>query len=366
MRPTYLLLSVAVPLASALVIPDETVLAESVAKTHPAGHEQDTAVSSPEGMGMVSWWAMMKILTRGEQMSAVNVEKSLLGIPPAERGGWRRDMDWPDDDYPGHGDWPGHGGWGGHGDWPDDDWHGHHDWPGHDDWPEHGGWGRHGDSPDDEHPRPGLGDWPGREDDHPRHGDWPGHDDDDGEEKPWPYHPRSPHWGHGSWPGYRDDHDYDRPCHRYPPPMHDEPRHRPIDACPGSLCRPERTIWELVKESEHTSRLAELIAGDHDLVDILNSTESNYTIFALTNHALERLPRGRDGLSRQATSSLLRYHIVDGKVSIDQVLGYQTLSTKLRESALGSKMQQRIVVREHRDRVVLNRRSLVVGVDMVS
>ncbi|KAJ5581728.1 hypothetical protein N7535_000348 [Penicillium sp. DV-2018c] len=427
MRSTYLLLSVVVPLASALVVPDETVLAGIVAEPRPAGREHDSAVTSSEGM-MESWWTMMKNLARHGHTSAAHVEMGLLDITQAERGGWGGDGGRPDYGKPGHGGWGRHGGWGGHGreDRPDEGWHGHDDWPdyderpghgdwpgygegpghddwpdyderpgygegpgygggpGHDDWPDDGDWGRHGDWPgygegpghddwpdDDERPGhddwPDHGDWdrhgdcPGDKQPRPGHGKWPDHDDD--EEEPWPSHPDHPHWRHGPRSGHRDDH-HNRPCHPYPPRKPDQPRHGPIDACPGSLCKPEKTIWELIKESEHTSRLAELISNNSDLIKILNSTESNYTLFALTNQALDSLPRGPTGLSDKDISTLLRYHIVDGRVPIKQVSGYQTLSTKLKESALGSKMQQRIVVREHENGVILNRRSLVVGVDM--
>ncbi|KAJ5774783.1 hypothetical protein N7457_009679 [Penicillium paradoxum] len=298
MRATYLFLSVAAPLALALVIPDETILAEIVSETRSILKDQDDALSK------------------------ANVETSLIEISPEERGGWRRDQDWPDgDEYPGH------------------------EWPGYDEAP---------------HRR-----WPGYEDDRPRHG-WPGHRDD--EDRPYPPHSRHPRPGDGEWP-HRDDRD-DRPCHRHPPSIPDKPPHRPhpihrpIDACPGPLCRTDKTTWQLIRESAHTAQLAKLIADDSELVEILNSTETNHTFFAPPNHALERLLRGREGPTRKSMSNLLRYHIVDGRLPIDQISGYQTLPTKLEESGLGSKLPQRIVVREHHDGVVLNRKSLVVVADL--
>ncbi|KAJ5515057.1 hypothetical protein N7463_004609 [Penicillium fimorum] len=276
MRSTYLLLAVAIPLASAFVIPDESILAEIVSETRPAA---------------------------SDHVSKIDFEMSLLGISPDKHGGPGRGGDWhDDDDYSRHGDWSEHGGWERHGEWPDDE------YPEYGDWPEdpHGRW-RPGD---DE--RPGYGRRPG-------HGGWP----DEGEE-----------------------------------------RYRRIDACPGPLCRADRTTWELIKESEHTSRLAELIAGNKDLIEILNSTTANHTFFALTNHALEDLPQGKRGPSAKFITSLLQYHILPGRFSIHHIAGHQTLPTKLKESTLESKLPQRIVVREHRDGVVLNERSRVVGADM--
>ena len=123
---------------------------------------------------------------------------------------------------------------------------------------EHRGWRRDRDWRDD--------------DEDPEHGDWPGYDNDPHGRRPGGDRPE-----HGGWPGHRGDgedrHDRDgRPWDRY---RHCP--HRPIDACPGPLCHAEKTTWELIKESEHTSRLAELIAHDKDLVEILNSTTANHT-----------------------------------------------------------------------------------------
>ncbi|KAJ5036165.1 hypothetical protein NUH16_004033 [Penicillium rubens] len=369
MRSTYLFLSVAAPLASAFVIPDESVLAEIVFETRPAADDQ---------------------------LSKADGETRLKGISPDGHRGWGRDGDWRDDDeYPRHGDWPGHGGWGRHGDWPDDD-----KYPEHGDWPGHGGWGRHGDWPDDDK-YPEHGDWPGHggwgrhgdwpdDDEDPEHGEWPGYDEDPHERWPgddcprrggWPDDDEGPEHGrrpeHGGWPGHRDDSE-DR---WYPPhPRHGKcrydrdgrscnrhrryPIHRPIDACPGPLCHADKTTWELIKTNEHTSRLAELIADDNDLIDILNSTTENHTFFALTNQALEEFPRGRNAPSPKFMSSLLRYHILPDRLSIQHIASHGTLATKLTERALESNLPQRIVVREHHDGVMLNRRSRVVGADM--
>lgn len=65
-------------------------------------------------------------------------------------------------------------------------------------------------------------------------------------------------------------------------------------------------------------------------------------------------------------SSLLRYHILPGRLSIEHIASHGTLPTKLTEQALESKLPQRIVVREGHNGVMLNRRSRVIGADMVS
>lgn len=53
MRSTYLFLSVATPLALALVIPDESMLAEIVSETRSAVNDQESVVSfHPEAIDM--------------------------------------------------------------------------------------------------------------------------------------------------------------------------------------------------------------------------------------------------------------------------------------------------------------------------
>ena len=40
------------------------------------------------------------------------------------------------------------------------------------------------------------------------------------------------------------------------------------------------TVYELIAKSKYTTKLAALINDYPDIVDILNGTEANYTIFA--------------------------------------------------------------------------------------
>ncbi|CAG8002191.1 unnamed protein product [Penicillium salamii] len=226
-----------------------------------------------------------------------------------------------------------------HGSWPEEGRH-RYDWLG-DERPE---WGR---GPREGHPgRHGEhGEWPDKG--HHRHGwpdgpeDWPGHEDE-GNHPPYFHHPH-PHPYPGEWPN-RDD----RPCHCG--------RHRIQDPCPGPGCPTDHTIWEIIQQNEQTSRLAELISSDKELIELLSQKE-NHTIFAPTNHALNRLD-----LPTDIISNFLRYHIVPGRFQLHELALHQTLPTKLTEESLG-KLPQRLVI-DLVDEAILNRRSIVLRADI--
>jgi len=72
-----------------------------------------------------------------------------------------------------------------------------------------------------------------------------------------------------------DEH-HDHPHH---PPHHGKPHHPPHHE------KPNRTVYELINESKYTTKLAKLINEYDDLVEALNGTKANYTIFAPTDAA---------------------------------------------------------------------------------
>jgi len=170
-----------------------------------------------------------------------------------------------------------------------------------------------------------------------------------------------------------DDDDYRRPGFRRP--GYHGPRRRPgfgrpspddSRAClPAMFCPANHTIWELINESSRTSHLAELISDTDHLVNLLNSTVTNHTLFAPTNRALERL------LDERPPNKLLKriehYHVIPGLFATDKLRHqHQTLRTALNESALGENMPQRVIVNMRRNRLVLNRRSRIIAGNIVS
>lgn len=263
MRLAHILLSVAVPLSSALVLPDEKVLSELRVEHHVTVSEHAAELTvdensrdvQDEGTDVDAWWKM--VLESGHSAAVDTMLKSLsdIDISSDTKVHITPEEDWDDDD--------------------DDD--------------------------DDEHPHP-----------HP--------------------HPRPR-----------------RPCP------------------PWELCPSKRTVWELIMESEHTTRLAEMISSDKKLRKHLNSSAVNHTVFAPTDRALADLPpRSHDKRYRKFLRAILRYHVVPDLLTIDEMADMQTLPTMLNESALGTDLPQRIVIGMGRHGVVVNRESGVVAADIVS
>lgn len=105
---------------------------------------------------------------------------------------------------------------------------------------------------------------------------------------------------------------------------HDGEPHR--GHCPGDvLCPGSNSLWELISQGRRTARLAELMRDDDELIDLLNGTK-NYTVFAPTNRALDH-PIGQ--LELPSMSDILRYHVVPGRLSLEELRAYihQTLPT---------------------------------------
>ncbi|KAJ5872807.1 uncharacterized protein N7529_005160 [Penicillium soppii] len=305
MRSTHLLFAV-VSLASALVIPDEDMVAEIRSQGQLIVDHRGGGGTHDEGIDADSWWAMVDTLKGGQ----------------SSRGLFEGEQDW------GRGDWPGEG-------------RDHH----HEHWPGEGHHHRHGEFPGEGHHH--------HHHHHHHHGDCP--DDDNGGRgshghRP-PFHP-----GHGDWPGQDD-----RPCPR-PPNRDQKPPHRihrPTNPCPGSQCHLDKTILEIIQENERTSRLAELIASDKDLITLL--TKGNHTIFAPTNQALAHL----DEIPQKLIASFLRYHIVPDRLPIHEIANHATLATHLTSPSLGANLTQRIRVHDV-DGVVLNGRSAVIEADTIT
>jgi hypothetical protein len=80
------------------------------------------------------------------------------------------------------------------------------------------------------------------------------------------------------------DDDHPHPPHHGPPhgkpPHHGPPHKKPHH--PPHHHKTNKTIYELISESKYTQKLAALVANDTDLVEILNSTKANFTLFVST------------------------------------------------------------------------------------
>jgi len=135
-------------------------------------------------------------------------------------------------------------------------------------------------NPENPHPHP-----PHHGDDHPPH-----HGDDDHD------HPHPPHHGDG-------DHDHPHPPHHgggeHGPPHHGPPFHH----------KSNMTVYQLISTSNYTTKLAKWVDEYPDIVKALNGTESNFTLFAPTDRAFEKIPEHHHKPSKELLKKILSYHI---------------------------------------------------------
>ena len=118
------------------------------------------------------------------------------------------------------------------------------------------------------------------------------------------------------WPEDRPPHR--KPGHRRPRrPRH--PHHR----------KPNQTVYELISKSKYTTKLAALINEDSDLVDLLNGTSANFTIFAPTDKAFEKIPDHAKKPSKEIIKKVLSYHISSDFYPAGRVLVTRTVPTLL-------------------------------------
>ncbi|KAF9880090.1 fasciclin domain-containing protein [Colletotrichum karsti] len=101
----------------------------------------------------------------------------------------------------------------------------------------------------------------------------------------------------------------------------------------------DKSIFDLVAGSKYTTTLAKLVSEYDDIVETLKSTKANYTLFAPTDRAFEKLPKHHKP-SKEALKSILLYHVGIGEYDAKRVLRTHTLPTLLNEPWLGDKPQR--------------------------
>ncbi|ORY00377.1 FAS1 domain-containing protein [Clohesyomyces aquaticus] len=146
-----------------------------------------------------------------------------------------------------------------------------------------------------------------------------------------PHHP--PH--HGP-PGHH------KPPHHGPPDHHKPPHHGPHHP-PHHGGKPNLTVYELISKSKYTTKLAKLINEYDDLVEALNGTKANYTVFAPTDAAFEKIPEHAHKPSKEFLKKLLTYHVSDDFYPAGRVLHSYTIPTLYTPDDLGH--AQRLTVR---------------------
>lgn len=139
-------------------------------------------------------------------------------------------------------------------------------------------------------------------------------------------------------------------------PHHGKPHHPPHHG------KPNHTVYEMISMSKYTTKLAELINEYDDLVELLNSTKANHTIFAPTDAAFDKIPGHGHKPSKEFIKDVLFYHIAEGCYPARRVLHSYTIPTLYEPYDLGHK--QRLTVRVTLKGPAINFYSRLVATDI--
>ncbi|EAW07403.1 fasciclin domain-containing protein [Aspergillus clavatus NRRL 1] len=147
-----------------------------------------------------------------------------------------------------------------------------------------------------------------------------------------------------------------------------------------------KTIYELIKSSKYTTILAKIIDEDDELVQFLNSTKANHTVFAPTDKAFAKIPHHHcrhdhdhdhdhdddnddddhkhHKIPKEVIGRAFRYHTAPGRYSASDIFHSHTIPTILNESTLGPDLPQRLAVRVGWKGLKLNFYSRIIAADI--
>ncbi|PGH26368.1 hypothetical protein AJ80_01865 [Polytolypa hystricis UAMH7299] len=98
--------------------------------------------------------------------------------------------------------------------------------------------------------------------------------------------------------------------------------------------KPNKTIYQLIGDAPHTTIFAKLVSQFDDIVDCLNSTSSNHTLFVPVDDAFKKF-KHHPHLPKDMLKDFVLYHIAPGLYSPHHVFGSRTIPTELNQSELG-------------------------------
>ena len=169
--------------------------------------------------------------------------------------------------------------------------------------------------------------------------------------------PRSPHPPPPPGPPEHDDREHPpHPPHKKPP-HHKKPHHH----------KPNQTVYQLISKSKYTTKLAKLVDQFPDVVAKLNGTESNFTFFAPTDEAFEKIPKHGKEPPKEFLLKILQYHVVPDVYPAGRVLKSRTLPTVLEGSYLSDspkKTVQRLSINLSLKGLTLNFYARVIPVNI--
>jgi hypothetical protein len=126
-----------------------------------------------------------------------------------------------------------------------------------------------------------------------------------------------------------------------------------------------KTVYELIAESKYTTKLAGYINEYPDLVELLNGTTANFTVFAPTNKAFEG-HHASEKPSKEFIKKVLSYHVSADFYPAGRILISRTIPTLYIEDALGAGEAQRLVTNIGLRGLTVNFYSKVVAANIVS
>ena len=178
-----------------------------------------------------------------------------------------------------------------------------------------------------------------------------------------------------SWLDTADSLDYlepqDENPHPRPPPHHPpgkRPKHPPHPPKrphhPPHHGKPNETVYQIIANFKHSTKLTKLINLFPEVVELLNSTASNFTIFAPVDSAFEKIPKHGKRPSDEIMKKVLLYHVAPGVFPAGRVLYEHTVPTALEEPMLDA--PQRIAARLSLRGPTLNFYSRIFAPNVVS
>ena len=128
---------------------------------------------------------------------------------------------------------------------------------------------------------------------------------------------------------------------------------------------PNQTVYELIASSKYTTKLAALINDYPDLVDLLNGTKANYTVFAPIDSAFDKIPKDAPKPSKEELKDILLYHVSDEYFPARRVLVTHTVGTLLKGKEIGNQ-PQRLGLEITLKGLTVNFYNRIIAVDIVS
>ncbi|MCJ1250773.1 hypothetical protein MMC30_008001 [Trapelia coarctata] len=128
--------------------------------------------------------------------------------------------------------------------------------------------------------------------------------------------------------------------------------------------KPNKTVYQLIAESKYTTKLASLINEYDDLVELLNGTTANFTVFAPTDKAFEKIPDHAPKPPKEFLKKVLTYHVSADFYPAGRILAVSTIPTLYIEDKLGKGEAQRLATNIGLRGLTINFYSRVVAVNI--